>query len=115
MNISLLYIDPASTSALLYIIIALVATLGFALRGFFYKVKNLILGKGFINSNDFEDIDIIFYSEGKQYWHVFSPIIKAILLIRFVEYAKYIVAIKSVSVYAPIYPAELASNESQSP
>ncbi len=74
----LLYIDPASTSALLYIIIAIAATLGFALRGFFYKVKNLILGKGFVSSNDFEDIDIIFYSEGKQYWHVFSPIIKAL-------------------------------------
>ncbi|NPD45459.1 MULTISPECIES: CDP-glycerol glycerophosphotransferase family protein [unclassified Lentimicrobium] len=75
----LLYIDPASTSALLYIIIAIAATLGFALRGFFYKVKNLFLGKGFVNTNDFEHIDIIFYSEGKQYWHVFSPIIKALV------------------------------------
>lgn len=78
MIINLLYIDPASTSALLYIIIALVATLGFALRGFFYKVKNLILGKGFVNSNDFKDTDIIFYSEGKQYWSVFLPVIKAL-------------------------------------
>ena len=73
-----LYIDPASTSALLYIIIALVATVAFALRGFFYKVKNLILGKGFINSNDFENTDIVFYSEGKQYWSVFLPVIKAL-------------------------------------
>jgi len=74
----LLYIDPASTSALLYIIIAIGATLAFALRGFFYKIKNLILGKGFVNKNEFENIDIVFYSEGKQYWHVFSPIIKAL-------------------------------------
>jgi len=74
----LLYIDPASTSALLYIIIAIAATIGFALRGFFYKMKNLFLGKGFVSTNDFEDIDIIFYSEGKQYWHIFSPIIKAL-------------------------------------
>ena len=74
----ILYIDPASTSALLYILVAIAATLGFALRGFFYKVKNLVLGKGFVSSNDFEHIDIIFYSEGKQYWHVFSPIIKAL-------------------------------------
>lgn len=78
MKLILLYIDPASTSALLYIIIALVATLGFALRGFFYKVRNVFLGKGFVNSNDFEDIDIIFYSEGKQYWSVFLPVIKAL-------------------------------------
>lgn len=78
MILTQLYIDPASTSALLYIIIALVATLAFALRGFFYKIKNLILGKGFVNSNDFEHIDIIFYSEGKQYWSVFLPIIQAL-------------------------------------
>ncbi len=74
----LLYIDPASTSALLYIIIAIAATLAFALRGFFYRIKNLIFGKGFINTNDFNNIDIIFYSEGKQYWPVFYPIIKAL-------------------------------------
>lgn len=74
----MLYIDPASTSALLYIIIALAATLAFALRGFFYKVKNVILGKGFVNSNDFDGTDIIFYSEGKQYWSVFLPVIKAL-------------------------------------
>lgn len=74
----LLYIDPASTSALLYIIIALVATVGFALRGFFYKLKNLILGKGFKNNANFGDTDIVFYSEGKQYWNVFLPIIEAL-------------------------------------
>lgn len=74
----ILYIDPASTSALLYIIIALVATLAFALRGFFYKIQNFFLGKGFKSNKDFDGTDIIFYSEGKQYWPVFSPIIKAL-------------------------------------
>ncbi|MCD4793738.1 MAG: CDP-glycerol glycerophosphotransferase family protein [Bacteroidales bacterium] len=74
----LLYIDPASTSALLYIIIAVAATLAFAFRGFFYKIKNFFLGKGFVNRNEFENTDIIFYSEGKQYWSVFYPIIKAL-------------------------------------
>lgn len=74
----LLYIDPASTSALLYILIAVGATLAFALRGFFYKIKNFFLGKGFKASNEFEDIDIVFYSEGKQYWSVFMPIIQAL-------------------------------------
>ena len=79
-NFVLLYIDPASTSALLYIIIAMAATLGFAFRGFFYKVKNLFLGKGFVSHNEYKDIDIVFYSEGKQYWPVFLPIIKALEL-----------------------------------
>jgi len=77
-NFILLYIDPASTSALLYIIIAMAATIGFAFRGFFYKVKNLFLGKGFVSHSDFKDIDIVFYSEGKQYWQVFLPIIVAL-------------------------------------
>jgi hypothetical protein len=74
----ILYIDPASTSALLYILVALLATVGFAFRGFFYKVKNLLLGKGFVNNKDFEHVDILFYSEGKQYWPVFLPVIKAL-------------------------------------
>ena len=78
MSANLLYIDPASTSALLYILVALLATLVFALRGFFYRVRNLLLGKGFVNSKDFENVDIIFYSEGKQYWPVFLPVIMAL-------------------------------------
>lgn len=79
MSAHFLYIDPASTSALLYILVALIATLVFALRGFLYKVKNLLLGKGFVNNKDFENADIIFYSEGKQYWPVFLPIIKSLV------------------------------------
>lgn len=78
MQLIYLYIDPASTSALLYIVIAIVATVGFALRGFFYRIKNFFLGKGFKNINDFEGVDIIFYSEGKQYWAVFKPVIDAL-------------------------------------
>lgn len=77
-NFVLLYIDPASTSALLYIVIAVAATLGFAFRGFFYKIKNLLLGKGFVSHSEFKDAEIVFYSEGKQYWSVFLPIIKAL-------------------------------------
>ena len=73
-----LYIDPASTSAILYIIIALVATLVYTLRGYFYRLKNLILGKGFVNSDELRFSEIVFYSEGKQYWAVFLPIIKAL-------------------------------------
>lgn len=73
-----LYIDPASTSALLYIIIAIGATLAFTLKGFFYRLLNFIKGKGFKSNNDFEGYDILFYSEGKQYWNVFRPVIEAL-------------------------------------
>jgi hypothetical protein len=78
MSATFLYIDPASTSAILYILVALFATIVFFLRGFFYKVKNLVMGKGFVNSKDFENVDILFYSEGKQYWPVFLPIIRSL-------------------------------------
>ncbi len=74
----ILYIDPASTSALLYIIIALVATIAFSLRGYFYRLKNLILGRGFKSSDELGGTEIVFYSEGKQYWNVFLPIIRAL-------------------------------------
>lgn len=74
----LLYIDPASTSALLYIVIAIAATLAFTLKGFFYRVLNFVKGKGFKKNNDFEGYDILFYSEGKQYWNVFLPVIQAL-------------------------------------
>jgi CDP-glycerol glycerophosphotransferase (TagB/SpsB family) len=78
MKTILLYIDPASTSALLYIIIAMVATLAFTLRGFFYKFRNFFMRRGFKSHDNFSGTDIIFYSEGKQYWNVFLPIIKAL-------------------------------------
>jgi len=74
----LLYIDPASTSALLYIIIAIGATLAFTLKGSFYRIINFAKGKGFKNNYDFEGHDILFYSEGKQYWNVFLPVIQAL-------------------------------------
>ncbi|HCX99591.1 MAG TPA: hypothetical protein DG754_05570 [Bacteroidales bacterium] len=74
----ILYIAPASTSALLYIIIALVATLAFSLRGYFYRLKNLILGRGFVAGDELKGVDIVFYSEGKQYWSVFLPIIRTL-------------------------------------
>lgn len=79
MGFILLYIDPASTSALLYIIIALVATIAFSLRGFFYRIQNFLTGKGFAKPEDFAGTDIVFYSEGKQYWPVFKPIVDALI------------------------------------
>ena len=74
----ILYIDPASTSALLYIIIAIGATLAFTLKGFFYRIINFVKGKGFKNNYDLKGYDILFYSEGKQYWNVFLPVIQAL-------------------------------------
>ncbi len=72
------YIDPMSGSAIIYFLLGIGATIFFALRGLFYRFKNLITGNGFIKQGSIEDHDIVFYSEGRQYWHVFSPVLKAL-------------------------------------
>ncbi len=41
-------------------------------------MKNLVMGRGFVSGKEFEDVDIIFYSEGKQYWSVFLPVIRSL-------------------------------------
>ncbi len=73
------YIDPASTGTLLYIIIALAASFLFTVRGILFSLSNFLLGKGFKKQNDFENAEIVFYSEGKQYWQVFKPVILALI------------------------------------
>lgn len=72
------YIDPMSGSTILYLAAGLFAALFYGLRGFFYRLVNLWKGRGFITRDSIKNCDIIFYSEGKQYWHVFLPIIKAL-------------------------------------
>lgn len=72
------YIDPMSGSAILYVVFGLIATLFFALKGFFYKFKNLLSGRGFVQNESLQGHDIIFYSEGKQYWRVFNTVIESL-------------------------------------
>lgn len=72
------YIDPMSGSTILYLLAGLFAALFYGLRGFFYRLINLWKGRGFVTRDSINNCDIIFYSEGKQYWHVFSPIIEAL-------------------------------------
>ena len=37
------YIDPTTTSTLLYVLIGVAASVGYACRGFFYKMKDMLL------------------------------------------------------------------------
>ena len=72
------YIDPASTSSLLYFVVVLVVGAAYSLTGYFYKIKGFIQGRGFSSAESFEGVDIAFYSEGGQYWNVFLPVIEAL-------------------------------------
>jgi len=75
---ALAYLDPGTGNTLIYLIFSIFGTLVYWLRGFFYKIKN-ILGP----NNQFEvekDYNkLIIFSEGKNYWYTFKPIIEALI------------------------------------
>jgi hypothetical protein len=70
------YIDPGTGSMLIYAVVGIVGALIFAFRGVFYKLKGKVTGKDYGISNDLMEKDVVFYSEGKQYWNVFLPIVE---------------------------------------
>lgn len=70
------YIDPGTGSMLIYAVVGIVGALLFAFRGVFYKLKGKVTGKDYGISNDLMDKDVVFYSEGKQYWNIFLPVIE---------------------------------------
>lgn len=70
------YIDPTTTSTLLYVLIGVAASVGYACRGFFYRVKDLFLSSK-TDGGRTEDA-LVFYSEGRQYWPVFEPVLTAL-------------------------------------
>jgi len=71
------YLDPGTGSMLLYFIMGVIATFVYFLKGIFYKIKALITG-GKIDKGlrDLNGADILFYSEGGNYWNVFLPVIE---------------------------------------
>ncbi len=72
------YLDPGSGNALIYLAVSLVGTLIYVLKNIFYK----LLGKGKANSIVLEQKEhekILIFSEGKNYWFTFKPIIEAFI------------------------------------
>lgn len=71
------YIDPTATSALLYVLIGLGAAVFYSCREFFYRVVDAFsyarTRKTLVEKND-----LVFYSEGKQYWNTFRPVLEAL-------------------------------------
>lgn len=68
------YIDPGTGSALVYVITALVLSIYFALRGFYYKVVELIFGFRIKK----QKCNVALHSEDPRYEVVFLPIIRAL-------------------------------------
>jgi CDP-glycerol glycerophosphotransferase (TagB/SpsB family) len=71
------YLDPASGSMLLSALIGIIATLFFSMKEFFYKIKSTIFS--FFGVKLEKNIcELVFYSEGKQYWNTFKPILESL-------------------------------------
>ena len=72
------YLDPGSGSILIYTLLGIFVTVIYALRGADYRVRQLVLGRVTKKERESAEAEIVFYSEGRNYWNVFAPIIKAL-------------------------------------
>ncbi|HJT20374.1 MAG TPA: CDP-glycerol glycerophosphotransferase family protein [Nitrospira sp.] len=73
---ALAYLDPGSGSMLAAGLVGLFATLLFFLRGLYYKGRRTLAGVlGRKVKNDRTRHQLVFYSEGRQYWSTFRPLI----------------------------------------
>ncbi len=67
------YIDPGTGSMLVTIVIGIAATLIYAMKGLFIKLKARLTG-GRVQDVSSTKIPYVIYSDSKRYWNVFGPI-----------------------------------------
>ena len=70
------YLDPGTGSMLLSAVFGIFATLFFVLKGLYYKIISFIFGLFGMKIKQQSKYGIAFYSEGKNYWHTFKPVLK---------------------------------------
>lgn len=72
------YLDPGTGSILVSALIGIAATIFFMVKTFYYKAATLFyrLTGNSVPRNDKNAI--VFYSEGKQYWNTFKPVLEAL-------------------------------------
>ena len=66
------YLDPSAGNALIYIAVTLVSVSAFAIRSLYYKLTGKTHKDSKISS------EIVIFSEGRNYWNTFEPIINAL-------------------------------------
>ncbi len=74
---ALAYLDPGTGSMLLSALIGLVATVFFMLKALWYKSASFWYRLRGLEAPSSRG-DIVFYSEGRQYWATFKPIVEAL-------------------------------------
>ncbi|WGK70281.1 CDP-glycerol glycerophosphotransferase family protein [Candidatus Haliotispira prima] len=72
------YIDPGTGSLLGSAVIGLTLALIFYMRGLFYRLLSAVTGRRNACHSDFSE-QLVFFSEGRNYWHVFQPIFRELL------------------------------------
>ena len=70
------YLDPGTGNALIYLILGLMGTLVYGLKGIFYKMKAVVIGT---EVNSLMGSDIVLFSEGKNYWYTFRPVVESLI------------------------------------
>ena len=71
------YLDPGTGSLLLYAIVGIAATVLFAIRNLWYTLKGKVFLAGAASVSTGLP-DIVFHSEGGNYWQVFEPVIASL-------------------------------------
>ncbi|MCQ2603512.1 MAG: CDP-glycerol glycerophosphotransferase family protein [Spirochaetia bacterium] len=74
MTVPFLYIDPGTGSMLFSVIISLFALAFFGLRAVWIKIKIFFAGKKYVVKTT--KLPFVIYSEGKQYWNTFRPVLE---------------------------------------
>ena len=72
---TIIYIDPGTGSMLISAAIAMVSVAFFMLKGLVYRKFSINGSKGDSLDPD-KKYGLVFYSEGKQYWNVFRPLLE---------------------------------------
>ncbi len=72
------YLDPTTGSVAIYFIVGFLAVIFYSLKDLFYKIRFSSHPSTLKQIDHRNEHIIIFYSEGNNYWNVFSPIIEAL-------------------------------------
>ncbi|GHV37921.1 CDP-glycerol glycerophosphotransferase [Synergistales bacterium] len=73
------YLDPGSGNILVYITVSLFGAFLYSLKGFFWALVGNNLGKKVVDM-DYNNIAV--FSEGKNYWNTFRPILNALIAMK---------------------------------
>ena len=76
-GIALAYLDPGTGSMLLSAVIGIAATMFFMVKTFYYKATGIFYRLTGSAAPSSSKNAIVFYSEGRQYWNTFKPVLEA--------------------------------------